>query len=165
MQVWIAALAVLCGCQILGEPTSSFATPTPTPSPTLPSRSPELNTVEGSTATFELKLSFSGAIRGDMTRAHSSRGLCDAGTARIDVFLDGAVEAKTVRVHLLVDRAPGPIRGIFAITPSGESALGSMAASYVIGADLVSGTVDSDLASGGVGTPAGHASGAWKCHL
>jgi hypothetical protein len=121
--------------------------------------------VDGSTSTFDIKLSFSGAIRGEMTRAHSTQGLCDKTLSRIDVFLDGPVNGTSVSVHLLVDRSAGKLRGIFVVTPSGQSAIGSMAANYVIGVDLLSGTVESDLISGGVGTPEGHASGSWHCSM
>jgi hypothetical protein len=100
-----------------------------------------------------------------MTRAHSSQGLCDPSANRIDAFLDGNVNGTSIKVHLLVDRASGPVRGIFAVTfPDQTPAIGSMAARYLIGNDLISGNVDSDLASGLVGAPAGHAFGTWQCH-
>jgi hypothetical protein len=141
---------------------SASATPSETASPT-PSPTPD--TVDGSASTFDLNLSFSGAIQGDMARAHSTKGLCDSSASRIDVILDGQVGSRLVNVQILVDRVPGPIRGIFVVIPSDQtSGIGSMSAAYIIGADRVSGSVESSLASGGVGTPAGHASGSWQCH-
>src|ERR1700674_3798807 len=87
----IGATAVACqaGSGIPGNTPTLTKSPTPSlsASPT-PSSSPEANTVDGSASTFDLNLLFSGAIQGNMTRAHSSAGLCDASASRINVILD-----------------------------------------------------------------------------
>jgi hypothetical protein len=107
------------------------------------------NSVEGSGAKFHLWLSLSGPLQAVVTRAHSSQGLCDSQESRIDVVLDGYLNDKRLEVQMLVNRQPGSVQGTIAVaSPEQISAIGPMAATYVISPDKRSGRVQSDIASG-----------------
>src|SRR5690348_6041705 len=173
MATWTALLTCLataaCGSGSVDSghlETPSVTSSAPMPSPSqLPTPTQTANHVDGSSATFTLHLSFSGQIEGTMSTAQSTKGLCDPNLPRVDVILDGNIGDRAVGVQILVDRQPGAIRGIFVVAPKDQTnGIGSMAATYVIGADRISGSVESNLGPIGA-TPVGHASGSWQCQL